>query len=299
LEPEYGSSRRRAVHRTLGTMAGAIIAGALLATVHGTIAYDVALTVLLFATFLLIRRSYGYGMTFLTPIIILLISPHSASPWIDLAERLAYTLIGAGVAMAAGYLLWPHWEFVRMRERLQSALAANQALLEGVLSALGQQDPEPTAVAALRRQAEIAVTNADAGFQLMQAEPLDRALLGSSFAMLVHLHRLCRHSVALSLHIGSTRLPEAPLAELQRLASTALKDVRQAIGEDECAVPWPSLRDQFSELQVRLASEPAESSAVAELLGQLGNDVAGLITAATNHCGTLARSHSFSVAARS
>jgi uncharacterized membrane protein YccC len=251
--------------------------------------------VLLFGTFLLIRRNYGYGVTFLTPIVILLISPQSASPWTDLAERLVYTLVGAAIAIAAGYLLWPHWEFVRMRERLQRALAANQALLEAVLVALGQRDPDAARVGALRRQAEIDVTNADAGFQLMQVEPLDRALLGSSFAMLVHLHRLCRHGVALSLHVGGTHLPAAPLAELRRLASTALGDVSRAIGEDQCAVPWPSLRDQFNELLLRLAQEDrGGGGAVAELLGQLGNDVTGLITAAANHCGTLARAHSLS-----
>jgi uncharacterized membrane protein YccC len=57
LQPDYGGTITRAVQRSLGTITGAVIAGILLATVHGTGSYDVAIGILLFATFLLIRRN--------------------------------------------------------------------------------------------------------------------------------------------------------------------------------------------------------------------------------------------------
>lgn len=137
LQPDYGGTLTRAVHRTLGTIAGAIIAGALLATLRGSVGYDVALGVLLFATFLLIRRNYGYGITFLTPIIILLIGMSSSNAWIDLAERVAYTVIGALLALVAGYTLWPQWERDQLRAAVATLLGHIVSDLRGLLSAAG------------------------------------------------------------------------------------------------------------------------------------------------------------------
>jgi uncharacterized membrane protein YccC len=80
LQPDYGGTLARALQRAGGTMAGAVVAGILLASVRGTAAYDAAIGVLLFATFFLIRRRYGLAITFLTPLIILLIGAGSADP---------------------------------------------------------------------------------------------------------------------------------------------------------------------------------------------------------------------------
>ena len=53
---------------------------------HGTAAFDGAIATLLFATFALVRRRYGYAIMFLTPIVMLLIGAGSDDPWIDLAD---------------------------------------------------------------------------------------------------------------------------------------------------------------------------------------------------------------------
>src|SRR5919206_160450 len=66
LQPEFGGTFSRALQRTAGTVAGAAIAGLLLATLHGTFALNLVLTVLLFAALFVQRRRYGLGVTFLT-----------------------------------------------------------------------------------------------------------------------------------------------------------------------------------------------------------------------------------------
>ena len=283
LQPEYGSTVTRALHRTLGTIAGAVLAGALLASVHGTAAYDVVLGVLLFATFLVIRRNYGYGITFLTPIIILLIS-HGGSldPWIDLAERVAYTVAGAILALAAAHLLWPQWERDQLRDRLQRALQAVQRYLDGVLQRLGGTAVNPEALASLRRQAELALANAEAGFQRMRAEPGDRAeLLGVAFALLVYLRRLCRHTIALSLQHEGDQLPLEPLTRLRQLIAAALGELGKVVGEGRMPVPWPSLESQLAELVAQVSPGAAgETSPAAGLLGRIVSDVMGLLGAA-------------------
>ena len=285
LQPEYGSTVTRALHRTVGTLAGAVLAGALLASVHGSAAYDVALGVLLFATFLVIRRNYGYGITFLTPIVILLISHGSLDPWIDLAERVLYTLAGAILALAAAYLLWPQWERDQLRDRLKRALQALQRYLDGVLQRLEGTAVSLDALASLRRQAELALANAEAGFQRMRAEPGDRAeLLGVAFALLVYLRRLCRHIIALSLQHEGAPLPLEPLTRLRQLMAEALGDLGKVVGEGRMAVPWPNLEPQLEELVSQLSpGTAAETSRATGLLGRIVSDVTGLLGAAGYH----------------
>jgi uncharacterized membrane protein YccC len=275
MQPEYGGTIARALERSLGTLAGAALAGGLIATVHGRAAYDVAIGVLLFATFLLIRRRYGYGITFLTPLIILLIGASSADPWIDLAERVAYTVAGALLALAAGYLLWPQWEREQLRQRFSRTILADKAYLDAVLQALAKPTQDATApLAALRREAEIAVANADAGFHRMLAEPASRTpLLAAGFALLVYLHRLCRHTIALAAQRGGVAPPPEPLAALGARIGAALADAAKAVSESRPPAPRPDFDAPLAALATCAAPD------VATLLGRVVSDTTGVLGA--------------------
>jgi uncharacterized membrane protein YccC len=274
MQPDYGGTVARALQRTLGTIIGAALAGVLLATLHGTALYDGAIGLLLFATFLLIRQRYSYGITFLTPLIILLIGIGSADPWIDLAERVAYTVAGALLALAAGYLIWPRWEREQLRDRLAAAILADKAYLDAVLSAMAAPAPEASAeISALRRQSEIAVANADAGFQRMLAEPASKTpLVAAGFALLVYLHRLCRHTIALAAQLGAAAPPE-PLGDLRRLLGAALDGAAQAVREGGPPAPRPD----FDAPLAKVAS--AAGDAVTLLLGRLVSDTTSVLGA--------------------
>jgi uncharacterized membrane protein YccC len=284
LQPEYGGTITRAVQRSLGTVAGAVIASVLLATLRGTAAYDAALGMLLFATFLLIRRNYGYGIVFLTPLVIMLVGMTSADPWVDLAERVAYTMAGALLALAAGYALWPQWERDQLRERLVRAIDADKAFLEAVLQALVDAAASAGTLETLRRQAEISLSNAEAGLQRMLVEPAHpRPLFGLGFAVLIHLHRLCRHAIALSGHLGTDCFAEEPLTRLRLLISEVLEDVLRVIRDARLPVPWPSIRQQLSSLVAASVADTADSPA-ATLLGYIERDLTGLLSAAGYDC---------------
>lgn len=281
LQPDYGATASRAVERSLGTVAGAALAGGLLATVHGTAEYDTAIGLLLFATFLLIRRRYGYAMTFLTPLIILLIGMSSADPWIDLAERVAYTVAGALAAVAAAHLLWPRWEHEQLRDRLAAAIRADKAYLDAVLGKLADPTGEATELPGLRRQAEIAVANADAGFQRMLSEPeRPTSSLGPGFALLVYLHRLCRHAIALTALLGTAAVPQEPLAQLRQMIDAALEDAAQAVSDRRPAAPRPSFDAAVADLAAALTPEGASQTGrdVATLVGRLVSDTTGIVT---------------------
>jgi uncharacterized membrane protein YccC len=274
LQPEYSGTVRRAVERGLGTIAGAVLAGVLLSLLHGTAAYDAALALLLFLTFLLIRRRYGYAMLFLTPLIILLIGMSSADPWIDLAERVAYTLVGAAVALAAGYVFWPQWEGEQLRDRLARAIRADKAYLDAVLGELAGAPAEETDALRLRNQAEVEVANADAGFQRMLGEPRRRtAPIAAGFALVLYLHRLCRHAIALSAQAGVAPVPADAVARLKTLLGAALEDAAQALTEGRP----PAARPAFDAPLAALSG--ARGDAVPALFGRIVSDTTALINA--------------------
>jgi uncharacterized membrane protein YccC len=277
MQPDYGGTLARALQRSLGTIAGAVLAGALLAALRGSAVYDAAIGLLLFATFLLIRRRYSYGITFLTPLIILLIGISSDDPWIDLAERVAYTVAGALLALAAGYALWPQWEREQLRDRLVAAVRADKAYLAAALAALAEPGLEVAAsLSSLRRQAEIAVANADVGFQRMLSEPAAKTpLLGAGFALLVYLHRVCRHTIALAAQLGEVAPPAQPLAELRGRLGAALDEVAQAVS----AARPPAPRPDFDTPLAALVGACGDG-AVAPLLGRLVSDTTSLLGAA-------------------
>jgi uncharacterized membrane protein YccC len=282
LQPEYGGTITRALQRTLGTIAGAAVAGILLATVHGTAAFDAAIATLLFATFALVRRRYGYAIMFLTPIVMLLIGAGNDDPWIDLAERIAYTVVGAALALAAGYGLWPQWERERLSDRLAHAIRADRDYLTATLAALGTAEPPDAAFAQLRRHAEIAVGNADAAFQRMLSEPAHRrARIETGFTLLVYIHRLCRHTIALAAHLGTVAAPEPALETLKQLIAATLDDVAQAVLDHRPPAPRPAFDAPLAQLRTALSGgdETARGSSVAALLDQLVSDVTGLCMA--------------------
>jgi uncharacterized membrane protein YccC len=281
LQPDYGGTVSRAVARGFGTAAGAVVAGMLLTAVHGTTGYDAAIGLLLFATFLLIRRRYGYAVTFLTPLVILLIGLSGADPWIDLAERVAYTVAGALLALAAGYLLWPQWEREQLRDRLARAIRADQSYLDAVLSAAAGGPTEE--IPELRRQAEIAVANADAGFQRLRAEPAARtAPVAAPFALLVYLHRLCRHAIALAAQTDGAAVRAEPLGRLRQLLGAALEDAAQAVAAGRPPAARPAVDAPLAEVVSGLArmGRSRTGDTVAALLGRLVSDTTSVIGAA-------------------
>jgi uncharacterized membrane protein YccC len=283
LQPEYGGTLSRAVQRSAGTVAGALLAGVLLVTLHGTIAFELAIAALLFATFFLLRRHYGQAMAFMTPLIILLVGFNGADPWLDVVDRILYTLAGAAAALIAGYALWPQWERERLPDRLAAAIRAGRRYVAGVLEALEQPVPPIEQLGPLRRAAEVQTTNLEAAFQRLVAEPAhQRGRIGKLFMLTVYAHRLCRHAIALEAHIGAPALPRARVEPLQELIVRGLDDVAAALEEGRAPAPRPPLDQPLARLRDAIAACGAEGSSIDLLLGQIVSDLTNLNAAAAS-----------------
>lgn len=121
LKPDFGSVFARAVQRALGTLAGVLIAGLLLALVP--LGPLLLAPVPVFAALLpySVRRNYGLFATFLTPLAILLIDFGVPVGPSIVGVRLLDTVLGCAIVLVAGYLLWPETWRVRLGGRVADA----------------------------------------------------------------------------------------------------------------------------------------------------------------------------------
>jgi uncharacterized membrane protein YccC len=238
MQPDFGATLQRAVGRGGGTIVGAFFASILVFVLHRTITLDVAIVVLTFLTFLLIRRHYGIGVVFLTPLIILLLDVFAPGDWRNIGYRTLDTLLGAVLALIAGYALWPSWQRLQLPDYLARAVTANRDYLRAVLAAAATGDTQASAVIQLRRRAEIDTGNAEAAFQRMLAEPGNRRhSVSNALVLTTYLRRLCQHTTALAIQLDGSPVREARLDELTASLDDLLKHVARAVAGGHAAAP--------------------------------------------------------------
>jgi uncharacterized membrane protein YccC len=148
LKPDFGSVFSRALLRALGTVAGLVVAAAVLSQVPRG-GWDV-LVMLLLAPLIpaLTPRGYGYQTAAITPVILLLSDVLNHQGTALLMPRLLDSLMGCAIALVAGYLLWPESWHTRVGDRLADAVADTARYVE---SAFGSA-PDPAARARMRRR---------------------------------------------------------------------------------------------------------------------------------------------------
>lgn len=147
LKPDFGSVFSRAVLRALGTAAGLVIAAAVLVEVpHGW--WDVPVMMVLAPLIPAFTvRGYGYQTAAITPVILLLSDILNNQGVGLVLPRLVDSLIGCGIALVAGYLLWPESWGTRIGDRLADAVADTARYVECAFGA----DGDPAARARMRR----------------------------------------------------------------------------------------------------------------------------------------------------
>ncbi|MFJ5260761.1 FUSC family protein [Streptomyces sp. NPDC088387] len=148
LKPDFGSVFSRALLRALGTVAGLVLAAAVLSQVpRGW--WDVPVMLLLAPLIpALTPRGYGYQTAAITPVILLLSDTLNRQGTALLLPRLVDSLMGCAIALIAGYLLWPESWHARVGDRLADAVSDTARYVE---TAFGK-DTEPAARARMRRR---------------------------------------------------------------------------------------------------------------------------------------------------
>ncbi|WP_327430186.1 FUSC family protein [Streptomyces sp. NBC_01236] len=148
MKPDFGSVFSRALMRALGTVAGLVVAAAVLTFVPGGWWDVLALLVLAPLIPVLTPRGYGYQTAAITPVILLLSDLLNHQGTGLLVPRLVDSLMGCAIALVAGYLLWPESWHTRVGDRLADAVSDTAAYVESAF----RSGADPAARARSRRR---------------------------------------------------------------------------------------------------------------------------------------------------
>ena len=142
LKPNLGGTFQRFFQRVGGTILGAVVAAIILvAILHGRGSanaskpiLDIIIVITVFFGVALIGFNYGYSVVFLSIFILLITDTSNSTGWQFAEVRVLNTLIGAGLAFASHYFIWPNWERDRFPRQLAIALRETQIYFSDVMS---------------------------------------------------------------------------------------------------------------------------------------------------------------------
>ncbi|MER5385634.1 FUSC family protein [Streptomyces sp. NPDC002688] len=198
MKPDYGSVFSRALLRAIGTVAGLVVAAAVLTVVpRGW--WDVPVMMVLAPLIpVLTPRGYGYQTAAITPVILLLSDNLNHQGTGLIVPRLVDSLIGCAIALVAGYLLWPESWHARVGDRLADAVADTAGYVE---LAFGDT-AEPAARARSRRRLYRDLSSIRTEFQRALTEPPPNGRRAAAWMpLVVAVERIVDATTAARVHV--------------------------------------------------------------------------------------------------
>ncbi|MBV8216118.1 MAG: FUSC family protein [Verrucomicrobia bacterium] len=240
LKPNFGGTLQRAMQRITGTVAGALLAALLLWWVQDFSWLLLILALLSFATLTLRWANYVAFSMALTPMIMVILDLAHPGTVTDSFLRIVHTIIGGGLAIVCGYLLFPVWERSQLPAQLADAYRTT-ALFLRALFALGQ---EPLSVTEMRKRSGLAVANAvNAGQRLLSEPP---HLRGDVEPLLASIN-FCRdifYSLSAMAHLPKEKLEQIRSEIVQPIARELADDLdRLAVNLQSSQPPKPLPKD--------------------------------------------------------
>lgn len=227
LKPDFGSVFSRALLRALGTVVGLAIAAAILAEVPiGW--WDVPVMMLLAPLVpALTPRGYGFQTAAITPVILLLsdILTHEGTGL--LLPRLLDSLMGCGIALVAGYLLWPESWHTRVGDRLADAVEDTAVYVE---TAFGTET-DPVRRTRMRRRLYRDLSTIRTEFQRALTEPPPTGRRAAAWwPLVVAVERIVDATTAarVRVHHGAPPPSSAEVHQVVRQLGELAEGVREA-----------------------------------------------------------------------
>ena len=265
LKPDYGTTMTRGIGRAAGTMAGVIIAWAivtLFSPADGTIV--ILLGLLAFAAYALFPANYALFSVILTVLVALLTEFSGGSPVGALADRIVDTAIGTAIALAA-ITLWPTREAPQALECLAGYLTAEGRWLDAILTAYaGGEDQQP--LRSTRLAARRARTQAWDAVRRAVAEPPRRRPDARPWrGLLAAMDRIseCALVLAAAVHDGA-RAPREALAPYRAALDASFAETVSWLhgGARPAPPPLPGQVPGTAERDPALAAVAAETGRV-------------------------------------
>ena len=222
LKPGFSLTRQRNKERIVGTLAGGALGAAVLWALPWPAVRFAVLVVFMVVAYSFQRTVYLVTVVFLTAYLLILFSFLGLNTFGVVQERILDTLLGCGIAFAAGYFLFPRWESEQLTDLMAAALRANLAYLRQLSARLAGQPLPPNEYRLLRKAVFVSGANLAAAFQRMLAEPRGkqhRPTETHEFVVLNHI--LSANIAALTATLREAAPAVPPFAEAGRRALTS------------------------------------------------------------------------------
>ncbi|MEH2371856.1 FUSC family protein [Nostoc sp.] len=255
LKPNLGATFQRFFQRVGGTILGAVLAAVLLATITSQPVLDTIILLTVFFGVSLIRFNYGYSVVFLSIFVLLIIDIGHPIGWQFAGFRVLNTLIGAGLAFASHYFIWPNWERDRLPSQLATALRECHKYFSDVMAVYQGKKERDSTIISQRRQTGLAIGNAQASFQGLLREPkMHKELVEPVMTLLMYMGRFTNAVTVLAVHLEHFR-GTVPLPELETFVcqiSLLLEQLADSVQQEITPPPLPDLEETLQKIQPHL-----------------------------------------------
>ncbi|MCF9327446.1 TIGR01666 family membrane protein [Vibrio parahaemolyticus] len=211
-QPNYSATRQKLTARVIGTLAGLLIGVPLLTffpSQESQLVFIVVSGVMFFAFRM---NNYGYATGFITLLVLFLFN-QLGEGYAVVLPRLADTLIGCALAVAAVMFILPDWQSRRLHKVMSDAIDANKQYLDQIIGQyrIGKKDNLSYRIA--RRQAHNNDATLTSAISTMLAEPGKyHAAVDESFRFLTLNHAMLSYISALGAH--RTRIEDESIHKL-------------------------------------------------------------------------------------
>jgi uncharacterized membrane protein YccC len=171
LKPNFGGTLAIVIQRIAGTVLGGLIAVILGAFIHDQVALLFCAGLLAFAAFSLRPLNYSLFVLALTPMVVLILNLSNIGDWWIALLRVFETLLGGGLAVLGGCVLFPVWDRQQLRPRVARAIRSSR---DYFLRASGLVRGDPVSNKTLddaQHQAALDISNVVASAQRSLSEP--------------------------------------------------------------------------------------------------------------------------------
>lgn len=210
MRPNYGLTRSRAKDRMIGTLIGGSIAFIMVFLIQDPYIFGTLGLISLIISLSLVQKNYKASATFITLSVVFFYAILSPDILSVIQFRIIDTLLGAGLSFLAMLYLWPTWEIVEIKERIESSVKANKDFLFKITEYYLHKGNVPTSYKLARKEAFLETSNLNSAFQRMTQEPKSKQReVDKIYELVVLNHSFLASLASLSTYIQSHKTTEA------------------------------------------------------------------------------------------
>lgn len=241
LQPHVAGTLRRGVQRIGGTVAGGMAAAMLAMTLHSQTATAAVLFPFALMSLAILPVSYAAFAFFLTPTFVLAWMPYPGD-WQLALLRIANTLGGALISVAATLFLFPSFERERAGQFLRASLAADRRYLAELAQAWQSGSRSSRMLASARRATGLAHNDAEESLDRLLAESWGRGQSAGQFAttFVTYLRRFAQSVTALAALEGEQEWKRSGNIQRQLVLLDRQMDwLINRLNDAEAKAAWP------------------------------------------------------------